>query len=197
MIKKVLEENVIIHDSGRCSPSQIRALSYQAKADFGGVLDAIVIDYLQNLVPDLRGSKKDFFDVNEISSSIYELSKELKILVVALSQLNRISVTDRPTEANMSESDQIVRDADVIMLMHRKQDRKTREDKNDVLMLDIVKGRDIGTHELLVLFEPNTQRFISDIDERTLLTQEEWDNINNPTFNKGKKAFDKLYDVKY
>ena len=77
---------IYIDDSGALTPTEVRAWSRRLKRERG--LGLIVIDYLQLMqVPGTKENRAT--EISEISRSLKALAKELKVPVVALSQLNR------------------------------------------------------------------------------------------------------------
>ena len=89
-------------------------------------LDLIVIDSLQLMKGSkaARGESNREREISEISRNLKELSKELRVPIIALSQLNR-SVESRqdkrPTLADLRESGSIEQDADVVTNVARTQ----------------------------------------------------------------------------
>lgn len=81
--------------------------------------DVIVVDYLQLLTPDNRcGSRNE--EVGAISRSLKALAGELKVPVIALSQLNRASEgkeTKEPTMSELRESGALEQDASTIIML--------------------------------------------------------------------------------
>ena len=77
---------VYIDDSGALTPTEVRARARRLSRERG--LGLIVIDYLQLMqVPGTKENRAT--EISEISRSLKALAKELKVPVIALSQLNR------------------------------------------------------------------------------------------------------------
>jgi replicative DNA helicase len=78
--------NIFVDETPALSPTEIRARSRRLKRERG--LDLIVVDYLQLM--QVAGTKENrATEISEISRSLKALAKELKVPVIALSQLNR------------------------------------------------------------------------------------------------------------
>ena len=96
-----------------------------------GGLDLICVDYIQLLkTAQKRNSRQE--EVADISRGLKWLAQELKIPVIALSQLNRASQKEKrpPTMAEARESGAIEQDANIFLLLH---DPDTTELKNEDL----------------------------------------------------------------
>jgi len=111
---------IYIDESGTNSPLEIRAKTRRLAAELGG-LDLIIIDYLQLMtLPRDRDNRQQ--EIAEISRALKILAKDMKIPVVALSQLNRSLETRedrRPRLADLRESGAIEQDADLVMFIYR------------------------------------------------------------------------------
>src|ERR671930_654286 len=94
-----------------------------------GQLDLIVVDYLQLMSATPIGGGKRFEnrtqEVSTISRGLKALAKELRVPVVALSQLSRAPESrggdHRPQLADLRESGSIEQDADVVMFIFREE----------------------------------------------------------------------------
>ncbi len=116
---RLTEAPIFIDDGTDTNVFEMRAKARRLKAEHG--LSLIIVDYLQLMKG--RGSfERREQEVSDISRSLKSLAKELKIPVVALSQLNR-SVEQRndkrPNLADIRESGAIEQDADVIIFLYR------------------------------------------------------------------------------
>jgi len=113
------EAPVYIDDTPAISVLELRAKARRLKAEKG--IGMLIVDYLQ-LMQGSSGSESRQQEISEISRSLKALAKELRVPVVALSQLNRSleNRTDkRPIMADLRESGAIEQDADVIMFIYR------------------------------------------------------------------------------
>jgi len=117
---RLSEAPIFIDDTGALGITEMRTKSRRLAADKG--LDLIIVDYLQLMRG--RGEASREQEISAISRSLKALAKELKVPVIALSQLNRAVETrpgkeKRPMLADLRESGAIEQDADVIMFIYR------------------------------------------------------------------------------
>ncbi|RGB57181.1 replicative DNA helicase [Lactococcus petauri] len=169
--------SIYIDDTPGIKITEIRARSRKLAQETGN-LGLIVIDYLQLISGTGRENRQQ--EVSEISRQLKILAKELKVPVIALSQLSRgveQRQDKRPVLSDIRESGSIEQDADIVAFLYRDDyyDRAGADDEddgfNDVPEVDnkveviIEKNRSgsRGTVELLFLKEYN--KFAS-IDNR-------------------------------
>jgi replicative DNA helicase len=124
-------------DSGLLTLDQLRAKARQLCVK--GRLDVLFVDYLQLMQSGKRNDSRQV-EVSEISRGLKLLARELKIAVVALSQLSRKCEEredKRPILSDLRESGSIEQDADVVLCVYR-DEMYNRE------------SPDLGTAELLI-----------------------------------------------
>lgn len=125
------EAPIYIDDSGIINIVEIRAKARRLQMEKG--LDLLIIDYLQLMKGQDKYDGNRVQEISEISRGLKGIAKELKIPILALSQLSR-AVEQQPGAAipklsHLRESGSIEQDADVVMFIYRKaSDRKYRRE---------------------------------------------------------------------
>jgi len=154
---KLKDLSLYIDDSSMLTPMELRARARRIHRQEPNGLSLIVVDYLQ-LMQLPASNENRVNQISEISRSLKMLAKELKVPVVALSQLNR-AVEQRPNRrpimADLRDSGAIEQDADVILFIYR--DEVYNEDSEDGNKAEIIIGKQrngpIGTVNLTFLKE--------------------------------------------
>jgi len=161
---KLAEAPIFIDDSSSITVLEMRAKARRLKMEHGG-LSLVIVDYLQ-LMRSRGGFERREQEISEISRSLKGLAKELRVPVIALSQLNR-GVEQRhdrrPTLADLRESGAIEQDADVIIFLYRDRvyNKENTSDKAEVI---IAKQRNGPTDTVHLTFLSHCTRFVSHAD---------------------------------
>ena len=157
----VLSETAIfIDDTPSPSPMEIRTKARRLAAEYD--LDLIVIDYLQLMQGGDRRSENRVQEISYISRALKGLARELRVPVLALSQLSRAVEARpdrRPRLSDLRESGAIEQDADIVMFIYR--DEMYDEDTERVNLADIIiaKHRNGPTGEITLQFDAAHTRF--------------------------------------
>lgn len=120
-VSEISQSKLFIDDTAGINIMQLRSKIRRLKLEHD--LDLVVIDYLQLMQGSGSKSSADnrAQEVGEISRSLKILAREMKIPIIALSQLNR-SVETRggvPQLSDLRESGSIEQDADLVMFLSR------------------------------------------------------------------------------
>lgn len=119
-VSMLSEAPLFIDDTPALGPAEVRARARRLAKEHGQ-LGLIVVDYLQLMqVPGHTENRTA--EISEISRSLKSLAKELKVPVLALSQLNRSleqRADKRPVMSDLRESGAIEQDADLIVFIYR------------------------------------------------------------------------------
>ena len=111
-------------------------------------LDYIIIDYMQLLGSNVKGSRYE--QITDISISLKKLAKELGIVVIALAQLSRDvekRADRRPQQSDLRDSGQIEQDASIIIGLYRDAYYNEATEDPELLEVNVLKNRDgeLGT----------------------------------------------------
>jgi replicative DNA helicase len=164
---------IFIDDSAGMTVLEMRAKARRLKAEHG--LSLVIVDYLQ-LMRGRGNAERREQEISEISRSLKALAKELRVPVIALSQLNRgveSRTEKKPTLADLRESGAIEQDADVIIFLYRDEVyNKKREDNKGKAEIIIAKQRNGPTGEIPLTFLSHCTRFENYAD-REYYTEED------------------------
>jgi replicative DNA helicase len=138
---KLNDAPIHIDETPAMNALEVRARSRRLARQYGGKLGAIIVDYLQ-LMQAVSDGENRATEISEISRSMKALAKELKVPILALSQLNR-SLEQRPNKrpvmSDLRESGAIEQDADVILFIYR--DEVSNQDTQDKGVAEIIIGK--------------------------------------------------------
>ena len=152
------EAPIFIDDTPGLTVLEVRAKARRLKAQYD--IQLVAVDYLQ-LMESSRAENRQQ-EISVISRGLKSLARELKIPVIAVSQLNR-SVESReghrPRMSDLRESGSLEQDADVIVLLHR--DNYYDPDKDNTAELIIAKQRNGPTGVVKLAFLSHFMRFES------------------------------------
>jgi replicative DNA helicase len=157
--------NIFIDDSVASSLPEFRAKARRLQMEHG--LDLLIIDYLQ-----LMSTGKDSYagnrvqEISEISRTLKQIGRELRVPIIALSQLSR-AVENRPGNipqlSDLRDSGSIEQDADIVLMIYREDYYEEDSDRPGMTDIYIRKHRNGPTGRIELMFKKEQMRFY-DID---------------------------------
>lgn len=150
---ELAEAPVYIDDTPGMSILEMRTKARRLQVEHG--VELIIVDYLQ--LAKSRNLENRVQEVSEISQGLKNMARELKVPVLALSQLSRLVEqrgTKRPQLSDLRESGSIEQDADVVMFLWREDD-----DKLENVNLDIAKHRNGSVGQIQLFFKGDRVRY--------------------------------------
>lgn len=182
-----------LDESPALSPMDIRARSRRQASM--GQLALIVVDYLQLMaIPGSRENRNG--EISQVTRSLKALAKELRVPIIALSQLSRAGEKDgrRPKLSDLRDSGGIEADADVVLFVHRDEllaeEGEVEQQPSAITEIIIGKQRQGQSHAIVRL------KFLGEYCAFTSLDQEDWDELKRQRAGKVKvgagRGFGKL-----
>ena len=153
-------KKLFVDDGGSININQLRARVRKLAQIQENNISLVIIDYLQ-LMQGL-GNKDRHQEVSDISRGLKMLARELKIPIVALSQLNRgleSRPDKRPMLSDLRESGAIEQDADIVMMLYRDDYYNPGTDRPGVAEVNIVKNRSGQTGKVDLFFSKEFTQF--------------------------------------
>lgn len=156
---------IFVDDTAGIRISEIRSKARKLAQEMEG-LGVIIIDYLQ-LITGSKGENRQQV-VSEISRELKILAKDLKVPVIALSQLSREvekRQDKRPMLADLRESGSIEQDADIVAFLYRdayyQKEQADSQEANNVTELILEKNRHGSLGTVRLYFHKEYTKFSS------------------------------------
>ena len=163
-LNRLVESKLFIDDTAGITVLELRSKARKIKNEYG--LDLIVIDYLQLMQGNSRKGS-DFNrqqEISEISRSLKALARELKVPILALSQLSRsveLRADKRPLLSDLRESGSLEQDADIVAFLYREEYYEKETENANTAELVISKNRNGPTSIINLQFNKECMRFSS------------------------------------
>jgi replicative DNA helicase len=158
-IGRIGTAKLYVDDNPNVTVMDIRAKARRMRSREG--LGLVVVDYLQ-LMRSPSGAENRQVEISEISRGLKILARELRIPVVALSQLSRALETrsdKRPVLADLRESGAIEQDADVVMFIYRDDVHNPDSQAKGTAEINIAKHRNGPIGSATLAFVSTYARF--------------------------------------
>ena len=168
---KLSEAAIFIDDSPTLTALELRAKARRLKGQHN--IQLVVVDYLQ-LMQGFDRSENRQQEISEISRSLKALARELRVPVIAVSQLSRAVESrtgNRPQLSDLRESGAIEQDADVVVFLFREEYYHPTEENRNKAEAIIAKQRNGPTGSIELVF------------------LKEWTRFDNPEFQREEATF--------
>lgn len=168
---KLSEAPIFIDDSPSLTALELRAKARRLKGQHN--IELVVVDYLQ-LMQGFARSENRQQEISEISRSLKALARELRVPVIAVSQLSRAVESrtgNRPQLSDLRESGAIEQDADVVVFLFREEYYKPTDENRNKAEAIIAKQRNGPTGSIDLVF------------------LKEWTRFDNPEFRREEESF--------
>lgn len=151
---------IFIDDTAGASILEMRTKARKLKASHD--ISLVIVDYLQLIDAGRRIDSREQ-QVSYVSQNLKNLARELKVPVLALSQLNRMVEqrgTKKPQLADLRESGSIEQDADVVMFIYQENENEDMLDASKRMMkLSIAKHRNGAIGDIDLMFRGDRVKF--------------------------------------
>ena len=141
---------------------KIRRCAYELFENGG--IDMIAVDYIQLMEAPGNGRMNRQEEISQISRGLRLMAAELKIPILVLTQLNRLStkgqmikgkrVRQEPTMSEARESGSIEQDANIFMLLHDPDESEMRNEEEKEVFRNL---KDKGLQMMRIIIDKNRQ----------------------------------------
>ncbi len=160
---KVAGARFFVDDGSALSVPEMRAKAQRLKREHG--LDLLIVDYLQLMMGHGRFDNRTQ-EVSQISRGLKLLAKELKVPILALSQLSRqperrTGELRRPQLADLRESGSLEQDADVVIFLYREELYDKDTERKGIADVIVAKQRNGPTGDFPLVFLADHMTFMN------------------------------------
>ncbi len=159
-VRKISAAPIFIDDSANPTLLEVASKARRLKAEHQ--LELVILDYLQLMQAGGKYENRNL-EISAITRGLKQLSKELDIPVIALSQLSRLperrGSDRRPQLADLRESGSIEQDADLVMFIYRDELYNPESEDQGIAELIIAKHRSGETGTVRLVFLGQTTKF--------------------------------------
>ena len=171
---EIANRNILIDSTPGITISEMRSKCRKIKHERG--LDLVVVDYMQLMALD-KNTESRQQEISEISRQLKQLAREMECPFVVLSQLSRLSerrTGHRPMLSDLRDSGAIEQDADVVLMLFRKdlytdesaqemgeEDNEVFSDPSEPKKVNIIiaKNRNGATGDVVMYWKPENMTF--------------------------------------
>ena len=162
------EMPIFLDDSPTLSPLDLRVKARRIYQEYG--LDLIIVDYLQLMQGEGgKMSENRVQEISYISRALKQIARELKVPLIAGSQLSRTleqRSDKRPMLSDLRESGSIEQDADIVGFIYRDELYNPDSEHKNVAEIIIGKNRNGPTGKIDLFFDKNLTAFRNMARER-------------------------------
>jgi replicative DNA helicase len=156
------DSRIFIDDTASITVPELRSKARRLSLEHG--LDLLIVDYLQLMSGSTQRYENRTQEISQISRGLKGIAKELRVPLIAVSQLSRAIESRtgehrRPQLSDLRESGSIEQDADVVMFIYREDMANPSEDSKGLAELIIGKQRNGPTGTIQLAFSKQFTRF--------------------------------------
>jgi replicative DNA helicase len=153
---------MFLDDTPSLTPLDLRVKSRRIYQEYG--LDLIIVDYLQLMQGDSSSGRETnrVQEISYISRSLKQIARELKVPLIAGSQLSRLveqRSDKRPMLSDLRESGSIEQDSDIVMFIYRDELYNTDTEFKNVAEISVAKNRNGPTGKANLFFDSKLTTF--------------------------------------
>lgn len=160
-VNELRQRKIFISDNSVLTATDFRTECRRMKQKYPD-LALIVVDYLQLMTGNRRENRQ--YEITEISRMLKSVAAELKVPVIALSQLSRETekrTEKKPQLSDLRDSGAIEQDADVVILLYREDYYSGESNETDSKAeIRVAKNRNGGTGACTLTFRREYARFV-------------------------------------